>query len=160
MWKLYNFLNRLTKNKIIHTSFCLFTLISEFVEFVAMTTASSAFCEFEYEQPFLSVNIFTVMNQSLQQQNKCPSLDKVYSFGRTVQFSFIWSWLAEFYPSSLSKYWNKLHIFFVLLERPNLFAMCNSANGGNGEGWHVEEYSVALQNESEIQFVPHRNHIR
>jgi hypothetical protein len=35
----------------------------------------------------------------------------------------------------------------------------HSANGGKGEGCLVEEYSVALQNESEIQFVPHRNHI-
>jgi hypothetical protein len=35
----------------------------------------------------------------------------------------------------------------------------NSANGWKGEGWHVEEYSVALQNRSEIQFVPHRNHV-
>jgi hypothetical protein len=35
----------------------------------------------------------------------------------------------------------------------------HSANGGKGKGWHVEEYSVALQNGSEIQFVPHRNHI-
>jgi hypothetical protein len=35
----------------------------------------------------------------------------------------------------------------------------HSANGGKGEGWYVEEYSVALQNGSGIQFVPHRNHI-
>jgi hypothetical protein len=35
----------------------------------------------------------------------------------------------------------------------------HSANGGKGEGCLVEEYSVALQNESDIQFVPHRNHI-
>jgi hypothetical protein len=33
------------------------------------------------------------------------------------------------------------------------------ANGGKGEGCLVEEYSVALQNESQIQFVPHRNHV-
>jgi hypothetical protein len=26
----------------------------------------------------------------------------------------------------------------------------HSANGGKGEGWHVEEYSVALQNERKI----------
>jgi hypothetical protein len=35
----------------------------------------------------------------------------------------------------------------------------HSANGGKGEGWHVEEYSVALTKGNEIQFVPHRNHI-
>jgi hypothetical protein len=35
----------------------------------------------------------------------------------------------------------------------------HSANGGKCEGCLVEEYSVALQNGSEIQFVPHRNHI-
>jgi hypothetical protein len=33
---------------------------------------------------------------------------------------------------------------FFLLERPNLFAILHSTNGGKGEGWHVEEYSVAL----------------
>jgi hypothetical protein len=32
------------------------------------------------------------------------------------------------------------------------------ANGGKGEGSLVEEYS-ALQNEGEIQLVPHRNHV-
>jgi hypothetical protein len=35
----------------------------------------------------------------------------------------------------------------------------HSANGGKVEGCLVEEYSVALQNGSEIQFVPHGNHI-
>jgi hypothetical protein len=35
----------------------------------------------------------------------------------------------------------------------------HSANGGKGEVCLVEEYSVALQNGSEIQFVPHGNHV-
>jgi hypothetical protein len=37
-------------------------------------------------------------------------------------------------------------ILFFLLERPNLFAICNnnSANGVKGEGCLVEKYSVAL----------------
>jgi hypothetical protein len=36
--------------------------------------------------------------------------------------------------------------------------LIHSANGGKGEGCIVEEYS-ALQNGSEVQFVPHRNHV-
>jgi hypothetical protein len=36
--------------------------------------------------------------------------------------------------------------YFFLLERPNLFAICNNtfSNGGKGEGCLVEEYSVVL----------------
>jgi hypothetical protein len=34
------------------------------------------------------------------------------------------------------------NFFFFFFERPNL--IIHSANGGKGEGWHVEEYSVAL----------------
>jgi hypothetical protein len=53
-----------------------------------------------------------------------------------------------------------LHIFFLKDPIYLQSVIIHSENGGKGEGWHVEEYSVALQNESEIQFVPHRNHIR
>jgi hypothetical protein len=41
--------------------------------------------------------------------------------------------------------WKELWVqeqFF--LERPNLFAIIHSANGGKGEGCLVEEYTVAL----------------
>jgi hypothetical protein len=53
-------------------------------------------------------------------------------------------------------------LIFILLERDPIYlqsVIIHSANGGKGEGWHVEEYSVALQNGSESQFVPHRNHV-
>jgi calcineurin-like phosphoesterase len=50
--------------------------------------------------------------------------------------------------------------FFFLLDPIYLQSVIiHSENGGKGEGWHVEEYSVTLQNGSEIQFVPHGNHI-
>jgi hypothetical protein len=51
------------------------------------------------------------------------------------------------FPEPLLQYYQYAYnIHFFLLERPYLFAICNNtfSYGGKGEGWHVEEYSVAL----------------
>jgi hypothetical protein len=50
-------------------------------------------------------------------------------------------YLKKFTPS------NSIRAFLFFCQRNPIYLQCviiHSANGGKGEGWHVEEYSVAL----------------
>jgi hypothetical protein len=77
------------------------------------------------------------LNFSLTLLTNWPQLLLLY-FDTRLIIVFVMSAMSSF-----PLYFHTSETNFFLLERPNLFAICN--NTGKGEGWHVEEYSVAVR---------------